>query len=487
MDSILVIDIGTSSVRAIVKGTDGAVYASAVQQRSAGLCIDAEREWNQICKLITSVNKDRHHITAIAVSALLGWVGVDPSGNALTPCYTYMHKENRIYENMSETLPADEIYKICRRRAAAEQLAYKMRRLSTEKQELYSEIHCFLSLKDFINRKLTGMNAIDHTTAGYTLLYDVAQKCWSDACLDKFHLSRDKLPEIRCSDEILSVVKGDLCSEWGLPRSCTVAAGSVDGSAGVFGAGGTKAGTLVSIMGTTETCFAIEEFLPEDTTGNLVVNPHVIPGYYLIGGPTGLSGGTLDWFTKKVLCGTCTLTEMNQKADQVACGSDGVFMLPALEGDRTPFWKEQMCGTVFGLKSRHGSEHIFRAAMEANGYTHRRIAEMIRNTGACLDRAVATGGGAQSDLWLQIKADILKMDVFRSGIREATAEGSWMLAMRSKGCRPEAASCPETEQCFHMRVKQAETYDLLYKNFLDIYERAAAIYSFFPFHGGQTD
>ncbi len=481
MDSILVIDIGTSSVRAVVKGIDGAVLASAALQRSAGICIDAEREWNQICKIAASANAGRYHIVSIAISALLGWVGVDRSGNALTPCYTYMHKENRTYEDMEERLPAGQIYQICRRKAAAEQLAYKMRRLSTEKQELYSEIHCFLSLKDFINRKLTGVSATDHTTASYTLLYDVKQKRWSDVCLDRFCLERDKLPQIRRSDEILSTVRDDLCSKLGLAKSCTVAVGSVDGSTGVFGAGGTKKGTLVSIMGTTETCFAIEGFLPEDETGSLVVNPHVIPGYYLAGGPTGLSGGTLDWYTKKILCGTYTLAEMNEKAKQVACGSDGVIMLPALEGDRAPFWKEQICGTVLGLKSRHGSEHIFRAAMEANGYTHRRLAELIRETGADLDRVIVTGGGASSDLWLQIKADILKMNVFRSAVREATTEGSWMLAMMSLGYGSEVMDGMDTARGFEMQKDQAEKYDLLYSNFLKIYDAASKLYSDFPF------
>lgn len=490
MNGILVIDIGTSSVRAIVRGTDGSVLASVSQQRDAGICFDAELEWERIRKMIASVSTG-YSISAIAVSALLGWVGVDHAGNALTPCYTYMHKESRIYDRMREQLSDDQVYQICRRKAAAEQLAYKMYRLRTEKQELYAEISCFLSLKDFINRKLTEANAIDHTTASYTLLYNVAEQKWSGSCLEWFAIDRDKLPDLKRSDEVLATVKKELCPKLGLSPDCCVAVGSVDGSTGVFGVGGTQEGALVSIMGTTETCFSIQGFLPEDRSESLVVNPHVIPGYYLIGGPTGLSGGTLDWLTGKVLCGVCTLQEMNEKAAQVPCGSDGVIMLPALEGDRTPFWEEQMCGTMFGLKRKHGSEHIFRAAMEANGYTHRRIAEIIRDTGAELNRVIATGGGARSDLWLQIKADILKMEVLRSDIREATSEGSWKLAMLALGEDPErndspsggngiehsqCCASPQEATCFSVGEKQAEEYDRLYQNFLNIYQKAAKLY-----------
>ena len=93
----------------------------------------------------------------------------------------------------------------------------------------------------------------------------------------------------------------------GLDAPCPVAVGSVDGSCGILGAGGTTANVLISVMGTTDTCFLVSDKIIDDPTGSLVVNPHVIPGLYLAGGPMGMYGGALEWWLHHIMNRTVSM------------------------------------------------------------------------------------------------------------------------------------------------------------------------------------
>lgn len=199
------------------------------------------------------------------------------------------------------------LYAICRRRVAPEQLAFKICRLQREEPELYGKIKAFLSLKDFVNCKLTGISAIDHTTASYSLLYDVEKRCWSSDCLQRMCLDDTRLPRLMDPWERLGELTPELCRTLGLDAPCPVAVGSVDGSCGILGAGGTTANVLISVMGTTDTCFLVSDKIIDDPTGSLVVNPHVIPGLYLAGGPMGMYGGALEWWLHHIMNRTVSM------------------------------------------------------------------------------------------------------------------------------------------------------------------------------------
>lgn len=138
-----------------------------------------------------------------------------------------------------------------------------------------------------IPRMMGGMGksnlTIDHTTASYSLLYDVEKRCWSSDCLQRMCLDDTRLPRLMDPWERLGELTPELCRTLGLDAPCPVAVGTVDGSCGILGAGGTTANVLISVMGTTDTCFLVSDKIIDDPTGSLVVNPHVIPGLYLAG------------------------------------------------------------------------------------------------------------------------------------------------------------------------------------------------------------
>ena len=476
MDQYLIVDIGTSSLRVVVLDDGLNALDSRVVKRSAPTCFDAEAEWGKICEMTRSLTGAHRRLRAIAVSSLLGWVAVDSEGRAVTPCYSYMHQAAEPFRRFRETYADEAIYEICRRRITPEMPAFQLQHLRDQEPDLYAAIDRLLSLKDFINLKLTGQAAMDHTTAGYTMMYDIAHKTWSDRSLEMLQLDDRRLPKLLHPWEALGTLRPELAEDLGLEAACPVTVGSVDGSTGIFGAGGCASGTMVSVMGTTDTCFTVMDRIIPDASGSLAVNPHVLPGLWLAGGPMGMYGGTLEWLLNNVMNGSKSMKEMDLLAAEVAPGCGGVQMIPTLAGERAPFWLPEMRGTVIGLAHEHHAGHIFRAIMEANGYALRKMAELLQAGGADIQQVLATGGGSSSDLWLQIKADILNIPIFRANVKEATVDGSCMLAMLATGTPVGALPISSAGRVFEPNPDAVQAYNQLYSRYLDVHGQSIQIY-----------
>lgn len=474
MRQYLILDVGTSSVRAALIDETLRILRLETARRTAPALFDAEAEWTLLRALMKAAASGAGDLAGVAVSALLGWVGTDARGNAVTPCFTYMHACPEEYA--ASPWDAEKAYRVCRRAPAPESGCFQLARVKARDPEAYGRTTAFLSLKDFINGKLTGAFATDATTAAYTLLYDVGAGRWSVRALEALGLERDKLPPLSVPGAALAPLSPALCRELGLSQAPPVAVGSVDGSTGILGAGGLEEGDVVSVMGTTDVFFAVQAHPCEDRTRRLLVNPHVAAGRWLIGGPMGMYGGALDWFSRDLLGGSRPLSELDALAEAVPPGSEGVTFLPTLAGERTPFWRPAVEGTVRGLRPCHRAEHLHRAMMEANCYANRRILDLVRENGLSVRRVLAIGGGAASDVWLQMKADVLGLPVFRTAVKEASLAGACMLAMQAAGAGLSELPRPGVEAEFAPRPQPAARYDALYLRFLADHEAMAALY-----------
>ena len=334
MRQYLILDVGTSSVRAALIDETLRILRLETARRTAPALFDAEAEWTLLHALMKTAASGAGDLAGVAVSALLGWVGTDARGNAVTPCFTYMHACPEEYA--ASPWDAEEAYRVCRRAPAPESGCFQLARVKARDPEAYGRTTAFLSLKDFINGKLTGAFATDATTAAYTLLYDVGAGRWSVRALEALGLERDKLPPLSVPGAALAPLSPALCRELGLSQAPPVAVGSVDGSTGILGAGGLEEGDVVSVMGTTDVFFAVQAHPCEDRTRRLLVNPHVAAGRWLIGGPMGMYGGALDWFSRDLLGGSRPLSELDALAEAVPPGSEGVTFLPTLAGGTHP-------------------------------------------------------------------------------------------------------------------------------------------------------
>ncbi|HHV11486.1 MAG TPA: hypothetical protein GXX75_14540 [Clostridiales bacterium] len=477
MKNFLIIDIGTSSLRVAIINEKLEILNIEVVKRSAGVCFDAEEEWDHIYQRMKAVIKSSDvKIDGMAVSSLLGWIGVDQHGNSVTPCYSYMHQCEEECKEFKLKYSDDLIYPISGRCISSELSVFKILNLKKEHREIYDKMSWFISLKDFINMKLTGIAAIDHTSACYTMLYNIKNQDWSREILGYTGVDSTKLARLIRPYEILGTVKGDIAAGLGITGNIPVAAGSVDGSTGILGAGAIESGLAVSVMGTTDVFFMVEDKLVFDQTKALIINPHVFPGLWLVGGPMGMYGGTLEWLLNNIMNKSSDMIEMGKMAEEIPSGSDGVTFLPTLAGERTPFWIPQMRGTMVGLEYRHKAQHLFRAVMESNGYAIRRCAELGRNAGIEFDRVIAIGGGSKSDLWLQLKADIMGVKVQRSSVEEATTIGACLLVMVATGFEMVTLPRIGIKETFYYQPEIKAGYDSLYQGYMKLHDKIAGLY-----------
>lgn len=475
MDEYMIVDIGTSSVRAAVLGTDMQIRDMAVEKRNADVCFDADEEWNRVRRLMKKVI--HRGIKSVAVSSLLGWVGTDKDGRAVTPCYSYMHQEKEAYDEFVERYGKDRFYSISGRAADAEWAAFKLFAMKEKEPEMYSRTDKLLSFKDYINLKLTGVAAMDHTTAAYTYLYDIKEGRWSSEMLGTFGITESFFPKLRKPFEKIGCMKEELCEELaGSVMHIPVIAGSTDGSTAVLGAGGLECGMSVNVMGTTGVFFSVSDSVENISSCGLIANPHVIPGKWLVGGPMGMFGGTIGWLTESIGGRQFSLGDLTERAKEIRPGSDGVIVYPCLAGERAPFWNPEMTGTILGLKNKHGLVHVFRGIMEAEGYGVKNMIEKAAGMKIPCYTIRVIGGGAKNELWMQIKADITGVPIARGEDTEATLNGGLFLCMLGEG--KEVRNLPaimESDRAYP-DVKHTEEYEWLYKKYIRIHEQLEKIY-----------
>lgn len=471
----LVVDIGTSSVRVAIVDECLQILMSKIRKRFAEIVYDAEEEWDIIWLMIKEITTKCKEVDKIVVSSMMGWVGVNSKCNAVTECFTYRHHEEEEYSVFISNPEKNSVHSICGIRVSKEWPVFKLMRIQKHDPELFGKIDKFMSMKDFINMKLTGNKYMDHGTAGYTMLYDVHSKQWSDRMLRITGVNPRVLPKIKEPVELIGEVRESLLKELGILQKVVVAAGTVDGTAGIFGIVGDTQNVGVSLMGTTDVYFAITDKPLLDPDEELITKPYVIPGKWMIGGPMGIFGGTIEWIQKK-LAGDKSLTDLNLEAAHVPIGCDGLISFPSFDGERTPFWNTGMKGQFLNLSYNHSVYHMYRSVMEANGFANKYIIDKLNQLSIELKKICVVGGCAKSDLWISIKADITGKKHETFDISESTLIGSALIAQIASGAEGRQSHEFNVKNSFMPNVDHNRKYQKYYLEYMRMHEILAEAY-----------
>ena len=274
--------------------------------------------------------------------------------------------------------------------------------------ENWKKIALFLPPNSYINYRLTGKIAIDHSSAGNLGgLYDIHTHAWSEEMAQTIGIPLELMPrKIVSSEQVIGEVTANGAQLTGLAPGTPVLAGGVDAPMATFAAGALDPGDNVAMMGTS-TCWGIIHsgagFAKE-----LVSMPHVVDAadkVYTWGG-SATSGALASWF-KDQLGGGASFADLDRAAAQVSPGAQGVIALPYFMGERAPLWDPNARGALVGLTLSHSAGHVFRALLEATAYSLRHAIETGIEIGLPLSEATTVVGGvARSKLWLSILADV---------------------------------------------------------------------------------
>jgi len=356
---------------------------------------------------------------------------------------------------------------------------------------IYRATHKFLEPKDYLNLRLTGKFAATCDSIALHWVTDNRNPLrirYDPALLRLAGLEREKLPDLCSPVDLLGPLRPEVASEWGLPAGIPVAGGSPDVQSAAVGSGATRDYQAHLYVGTSSWITCHLPFKRTDFVHNIASLPSGIPGRYFAACEQETAGACLDFLTKNLLFYPDGLGEarspenvfekLEKAAETVPPGSGNVIFTPWLCGERTPVEDRFARGGFFNLSLETARPQLVRAVFEGVAYNARWLLEAVESFARRrLDPVRIIGGGARSDLWCQIFADVLDRTIQR--VEEpvaANVRGAALIAAAGAGTAafaemPELVAVTET---FSPRPESRKIYAELYREFKGFYRRNRA-------------
>ncbi len=442
-------DIGSQSVKAILLDPDGREIGSAGQactmnHPASGWAEQDPGQWlaglsAAVRQLLTGTGIRPSEVSHLGLASQVdGVVPVDSALRPLRPAIIWLDRRATDQAAaLAGRLGADRIFATTGLVADASHIAPKLMWLRDHEPDTYSAAASFPPAGGYLLGWLTGMIAQDHANASSTLLYDVRSGTWDDAMLTASGLDPDRLACIRPAGEVAGQLTAEAADALGLSRRCAVVVGTGDEHGACVGAGAIVPGLVADVTGTAEPVAVTAAGPVFDPEKVVETHAHAITGLLLVENPGFVSGGCTLWWGQTVL--GADQAAMFAQAALAPPGSDGVLFLPALSGATVPRWNDRMRGVFAGLAMNHDRSHLARAVVEGCTFALRDVLRRMDALGLAGKEIRVVGGGARSDLWLQIKADITGRTVQPVLSAEPTAAGAAILAGVAAGTFADAA------------------------------------------------
>lgn len=437
MKQLLGIDIGTSACKVAVFDENGKVLAQAnepykVYYPNPGWVEqDADEWWNAIIVAIKTVlsfdEVDVDKIAGIGIDGQ-GWsaIPVDKDGKALYNTPIWMDTRARdICERVKTEIGEDPIFDVAGNDFLPSYVTPKLIWFKEEHPEIFEKTYKFMQSNSYIVLKLTGVYSMDLSQAYGVHFFNMQTLEYDEELANKMGLSSDLLPRIYGCDEVVGTVTEEASKITGLKVGIPVVAGGLDAACGTLGAGVYKPGQTQEQGGQAGgMSICTDKPLAHK---KLILGTHVVPGMWLLQGGTVGGGGTLKWF-KQEFGQDMSFDELTKLAEDVAPASDGVTFLPYMAGERSPIWNPDAKGVYYGLSFDKTKGHMIRATLEGVAYSLQHNLITAEETGVKVESLNAMGGAANSELWVQIKADITGKTINVPTSDTATTLGAVILA-----------------------------------------------------------
>jgi len=291
--------------------------------------------------------------------------------------------------------------------------------------DVYAKTFKFLNVRDYMNLRLCGRIAATPDsilTSWVTDNRNSAHVVYSPVLIRNSGIDADKFPEIVPCDSVLGELKPDVARELGLKPDVRVVAGSIDTTSAAIGSGAVRDYEGHLYIGTSSWIAAHVPFMKTDVVNSLASVPCAIPGKYLMTILQTTAGGNLTFLRDKILYHKDRLLReeqapdvyqiMDHIAEQVPAGSNGVIYTPRIYGERSPIEDRHVCASIFNLSLENSREEIARAFLEGVALnTQWMLGPGEKFLGRKLTSLNFVGGGAKSNIWCQIFADVLDVTI----------------------------------------------------------------------------
>jgi xylulokinase len=358
---------------------------------------------------------------------------------------------------------------------------------------IYERTYKFLNVLDYLNLRLTG---------SFTATFDSILTSWvtDNRDPDAIHydvglvrgcgIERDKLPDIAACTTVLGLLKPEVADGLGLPRTVQVVAGAIDNTAAAIGAGAIEDYLPHLYIGTSSWMAAHVPFKKTDPFASLASVPCAVPGRYLLTALQATAGGNLTFLRDKIIYNQDELLQeanvpdifkvLDQIAERVPPGANGVIYTPWIWGERAPVEDKTLRAGLYNLSLHNSREDIIRAFLEGIALNTRWVFEPVeRFLGRKVRSIHMVGGGAQSDTWCQIFADVLGVQIKQ--VAEpicANARGAAWIGAVGLGEMEfsQVAGLIQFKRIYEPLPKNQKVYDERFQVYKQIYRQMKGIY-----------
>lgn len=444
--SFIGLDLGTSSLKAILIGDAQTVLAEhtvplTVQRPHDGWSEQDPASWCDAARAALkalAAKADCSGVTGMGLSGHMhGAVLIGADDTVLRPCMLWNDTRSHV---QAAAMDADPAF-----RAVTGNIVFpgftapKVDWVRENEPEVFAKTAKILLPKDYLRLFLTGEHVSEMSDAAGTAWLDTGTRDWSDDLLAKCHLSRDHMPRLVEGAAVSGRLRKALCDEIGLPQM-VVAGGAGDNAAAAIGAGVVANGTGFVSLGTSGVLFAANDGYRPDPATAVHTFCHAVPGAWHQMGVILAATDALNWLAKLTGQSPAALTA---DLGPLQAPSRTLF-LPYLGGERTPHNNASIRGQFLHLDHATDAKAAARAVMEGVAFAFADCQQALAATGTTLQSALALGGGAKSDAWLQIIATTLgiPLQVPQAGDYGAALGAARLGMMAATGAGAEVASLP---------------------------------------------
>ena len=456
MTALVGLDVGTTGVKALAVSPAGEVLARAKEEyplstpQPGWAEQDPEEWWRAAQAALEGLGGEP---AGVGLSGQMhGLVCLDGADRVLRPAILWNDQRTAAEcEEIEERIGLERLIRLTGNRALTGFTAPKLLWVRRHEPEIYARIRHVLLPKDYVRLRLSGERAIDVADASGTLLFDVANRRWSDEVLDALELPGEWLPPVYESAEI---------------------AGAGDQPAAAVGVGIDRVGPVSVVLGTSGVVLAVLPEYAAEPQARVHVFCHAVPGSWEAMGVMLSAAGSLRWF-RDALAPDVAYGELVAEAERSPAGAEGLTFLPYLQGERTPHADPSARGVFEGLTLGHDRGGLVRAVLEGVAYGLRDSLELLRGLGVRPTAGRASGGGARSRLWLRIVASTLGLPLELTAVEEGSAYGAALLAGVRTGVFEDVhaavAACVRVRETVEPDPAWQAVYDEGYAHFRALY------------------
>ncbi|MDI6742814.1 MAG: FGGY-family carbohydrate kinase [Smithella sp.] len=513
---VLAIDHGTSGIKTSIVSMYGDVLDFELEKTpihfspGGGAEQDPQDWWNAVMassrRVVARKVVPPESIVAICVSSTFSsTVAVDQNGEHLMNAITWMDSRGGPYISKImggfPSLEGYNLFKVARwipKTAGGPTLSGKddiahVLLIKNEYPQIYDKTHMFLPSKDYLNLKLTGEFASSFDAIHLfwvTNTRDCNHIFYDNSLIKALGIDKNKLPPLKRSIDILGRVRPDVAHAIGIGENVQVVMGSADHQAALIGSGAVRNFEAHIYIGTSSWVQCVVPFKKTDMFHSIASLPSAIPGKYQSVNEQDIAGGTLDFLINNILFYKNRLLkgavpeniydELNKIAAAVPAGSHKLIVTPWINGERTPVDDNTVRAGIYNVSKITSQDDIVRAFFEGVAYNTRWSFQYLeRFVGRRLDGLNIIGGGAKSDLWCQIFADVLDRTIRQvKDPMQANGRGAAFIASVALGhiTFEEIPNRIKYTNVFYPNSANRKIYDELFCEFVNIYRQNKAMY-----------